>query len=89
MSTADHLKAMAAATHLEMSQQGNDVPVLRLEIRYFDSHTRTRAIAEDGSYSDSIGANDLAEAVLMVGQVVRFGETMHARKLRNTSSDKP
>jgi hypothetical protein len=84
MSTAAHLKAMAAATHLETSQQGNDVPVLRLEVRYFDSHVRTRAIAEDGTCTDSIGANDLAEAVLLVGQVVRFGETMNARRLRGS-----
>jgi hypothetical protein len=82
MPTADHLKNMAAATHVEISQQGNPVPVLWLEVRYGDSHVRTRAIDGRGRYSDSIGANDLTEAVLQVGQVVRFGETMHARKLR-------
>lgn len=85
MSTAEHLKTMAAATHLERSEQGNDVPVLRLEIRYFDSHVRVRAIGEDGTYTDSIGANDLAEAVLLIGQVTRFGETMNARNLRRGS----
>jgi len=82
MSTADHLKRMAAATHVEISQQGNPVPVLRLEIRYGDSHVRTRALDEHCRYTDSIGANDLTEAVLLIGQVVRFGETMHARRLR-------
>lgn len=82
MSTADHLKRMAAATHVEISKQSNPVPVLRLEVRYGASHVRTRAIDERGRYTDSIGANDLTEAVLLVGQVVRFGETMHARRLR-------
>ena len=82
MSTADHLKSMAAATHVEISQRGNPVPLLRLEVRYGASHVRTRAIDERGRYTDSIGANDLTEAVLLVGQVVRFGETMHARRLR-------
>lgn len=82
MSTADHLKRMAAATHVEISQHGNPVPVLRLEVRYAETHVRTRAIDADLHYTDSIGANDLAEAVLQVGQVVRWGETMHGRKLR-------
>lgn len=90
MSTADHLKAMAATTHVEISQQGNPVPVLRLEVRYGESHVRTRAIDAHGHYSASIGANDLSEAVLQVGHVVRYGETMHARKLRKqTPPPKP
>jgi hypothetical protein len=87
MPTIDHLKKMASATHVERSRQGNDVPVLRLEVRYFESHTRIRAIAGDGRYTDSIGSNDLAEAVLLIGQVVRYGETMHARKLRSRIAD--
>lgn len=82
LSTADHVKRMAASTHLETSREGNPVPVLRLEIRYLDSHVRTRAMGPDGRYTDSIGSNDLAEAILLIGQVVRFGETMNARKLR-------
>lgn len=82
MSTADHLKQMAAATHLETSQQGNPIPILRLEVRYTDSHVRTRAVDADMHCTASIGANDLTEAVLQIGQVVRWGETMHARKLR-------
>jgi hypothetical protein len=86
MSTADHLKRMAAATHVETSQHGNRVPVLRLEVRYTETHVRTRAIDADMHYTASIGANDLAEAVLQIGQVVRWGETMHARKLRQTKS---
>ena len=36
MSTADHLKRMAAATHVETSRQGNPVPILRFEVRYTD-----------------------------------------------------
>jgi signal recognition particle subunit SEC65 len=87
MSTADHLKRMAAATHLETSQQGKPVPLLRLEVRYTESHFRTRAIDADMHYTASIGANDLAEAVLQIGQVVRWGETMHARKLRKVKSE--
>lgn len=82
MSTTDHVKAIAAATHLETSQQGNETPVLRLEIRYFDSHVRIRGVNEDGTVADSIGSNDLAEAVLLTGQIVRFGETLHGRRLR-------
>jgi hypothetical protein len=58
------------------------VPLLRLEVRYGESHVRTRAIDARGKYTDSIGANDLAEAVFLVGRVVRYGETMHARRLR-------
>lgn len=86
MSTADHLKRMAAATHLEVSQQGNPVALLRLEIRYAESHVRSRAIDADAHYTASIGANDLTEAVLQIGQVVRWGETLHARKLRKAKS---
>lgn len=86
MSTADHLKRMAAATHVEASQQGNPVPVLRLEVRYTETHVRTRALGADMHYTASIGANDLTEAVLQIGQVVRWGETMHARKHRKAKS---
>lgn len=86
MSTADHLKRMAAATHLETSRQGNSVPLLRLEVRYTESHFRIRAIDADMRYTASIGANDLTEAVLQIGQVVRWGETMHARELRKAKS---
>jgi hypothetical protein len=88
MPTNDHLKGIAAATHLETSQQGNEVPVLHLEVRYFDSHVRIRGVGEDGKVTDSIGANDLSEAVLLAGQIVRFGETMNARPLRRQAAKK-
>lgn len=82
MPTADDLKRMAATTHVEISPQGNPVPVLRLEIRYDESHVRTRAIDEDGHYPASVGANDLAEAVLQVGHVVRSARRCTPAKLR-------
>jgi hypothetical protein len=34
---------------------------------------------------DTRGANDIAEAALLAGMTVRFGETMYARKLRRAT----
>jgi hypothetical protein len=81
--TLGHVKGMAASVHLVRSLRGNVYPRLLLSVDYRDpKHIRLRAYDEDGSVTDTLGANDLAEACLLAGLTVRYGETMHARKLR-------
>lgn len=69
-------------------KKGNVYPRLDLSIDYRDpKHVRIRAYDEDHKVVDTLGANDVAEACLLAGMTIRYGETMYARKLR--ASAKP
>ena len=81
--TMGHVKAMAASVHPFTSERGNTYPRLHLAIDYRDpKHIRLRAHDGDGRVIDTLGANDIAEACLLAGMTIRYGETMHARKMR-------
>lgn len=84
LSVAVRTKLMGYTTHLVRSNRGNDVPTLRLEIRYYGDHNiRIRTVDEDGHYSaeNTIGSNDPIEVIEHLTRIVRFGGTK-ARKLR-------
>jgi len=50
----------------------NDTPVLKIEVRYYrGGHLFLRGYAEDGSVAAPIGCNNLAEAVVLTGDIVR------------------
>lgn len=80
---------MASGVHLHTSERGNSYPRLLLSVDYRDpKHIRLRAYGEHGKVVDTLGANDIAEAVVLAGMTVRYGETMYARKLRRDASDR-
>jgi hypothetical protein len=82
-----HLKGMASAVYLYESERGNVYPRLDLSIDYRDpKHVRIRAYDEDHKVVDTLGANDVAEACLLAGMTIRYGETMYARKLRASAT---
>ena len=84
--TMGHVKGMASSVHLTTSERGNTYPRLQLTIDYRDpKHIRLRAYDEHGKVVDTLGANDIAEAALLAGMTVRYGETMYARKLRRAA----
>ena len=90
--TMGHVKGMASSVYTQTSSQGNEYPRLLLSIDYRGSkNIRLRAYAPKGGEKpdlssfktvDTLGANDLAEAVLLAGMTARYAETMHARPLR-------
>jgi len=88
--TLGHAKGMAAAIYMYESERGNTYPRLDLSVDYRDPrHIRIRAYDQDHHVVDTLGANDVAEACLLVGLTVRYGETMHARKLRAAGEPEP
>jgi hypothetical protein len=88
--TLGHAKGMAGAIYMYESERGNVYPRLDLSIDYRDpKHIRIRAYDEDHHVVDTLGANDIAEACLLVGLTVRYGETMHARKMRGDAPPTP
>lgn len=81
--TMGHVKTMASSVHVYTSQRGNDYPRLHLTVDYRDpKHIRLRAHDASGKVVDTLGANDIAEACLLAGMTIRYGETMYARRLR-------
>jgi len=90
--TMGHVKGMASAVYTQTSEQGNQYPRLVLTVDYRDpKNLRLRAYAPKEGQApdlssfrlvDTLGANDLSEAVLLAGFTVRYAETMHARPLR-------
>ena len=85
-----HVKGMAAAVHAYTSRRGSVFPRLVLSVDYRDpKHIRLRTYDQDGRVADTLGANDIAEAIIRIGEVVRFGETMHARPMRRDIASPP
>jgi hypothetical protein len=86
--TTRHVKGMAAATYLYESERGNTYPRLELSIDYRSpKNIRIRAYDGEHHVADSIGANDVAEAILLAGQAIRSAETMHAKRLRQKGDE--
>ena len=82
-----HLKGMASAVYLYESERGNVYPRLDLSIDYRDpERVRIRAYDEDHKVVDTLGANDVAEACLLAGMTIRYGETMYARKFKQAQA---
>lgn len=87
-----HVKGMSSAVYTQTSERGNQYPRLLLTVDYRDpknirlrAYTPREGIEPDLSsfkLVDTLGANDLAEACLLVGMTTRYAETMHARPLR-------
>lgn len=78
-----HSKTMASAVHAYTSERGNTYPRLVLSIDYREpKHIRLRSYDEHGHVVDTLGCNDIAEALVWAGATIRYGETMYARKLR-------
>ncbi len=81
--TLGHAKAMAEAVYVHTSERDNKYPRLCLSIDFREpKHIRIRSYDEKGSVVDTLGCNDIAEALIWVSATVRYAETMHARKLR-------
>lgn len=67
-STRDRVQEIAETVRLDT----NDCPVLNIEIRYYGGgHLFLRGYNEDGTVASAIGCRDLAEAVILAGDVVR------------------
>jgi hypothetical protein len=50
----------------------NDTPVLDIQVRYYEGgHLFLRGHAEDGSVAAAVGCNDIAEAIVLTGDIVR------------------
>jgi hypothetical protein len=85
--TMGHVKAMAAAVFLHTSQRGSVFPRLNITIDFRDpKHIRLRTYDARNRVVDTLGANDIAEAALLTGFVVRYAETMNARRLRSQAA---
>jgi len=67
-STRDRVQEIAETIRLD----ANDCPVLNIEVRYYaGGHLFLRGYNEDGTVASAIGCRDLAEAVVLTGDVVR------------------
>ncbi len=67
-STRDRVQEIADTVRLDP----NDTPVLNIEVRYYDGgHLFLRGYDEDGKVASAIACRDLAEAVVLAGDVVR------------------
>jgi hypothetical protein len=67
-STRDRVQEIADTVRLDE----NDCPVLNIEVRYYEGgHLFLRGYDEDGTVASAIGCRDLAEAVVLAGDVVR------------------
>jgi len=76
-STLDRVRDIANTIRLD----DNGTPVLRIEVRYYDGgHLFIRGRDPDGSVVSPIACNDLAEAIVLTGDIVRRGRGP-ARKL--------
>jgi hypothetical protein len=75
-STRDRVQEIADTVRLDE----NDTPVLKIEVRYYEGgHLFLRGY-EDGKVASAIACRDLAEAVVLIGDVVRRANGK-ARKL--------
>jgi hypothetical protein len=78
-----HAKAMASAVYEKTSERGNKYPVLDLSISFREpKHIRIRSTDADGHVVDTLGCNDISEALIWASATIRFGETMYARPMR-------
>lgn len=78
-----HSKAMASAVYAYTSQRGNTYPRLDLSVDFREpKHIRLRTYTEDDHVVDTLGCNDIAEALVWAAATIRYAETMYARKLR-------
>jgi hypothetical protein len=65
-STRDRVQEIADTVGLDE----NNTPVLNIEVRYYEGHLFLRGYA-NGKVASAIGCRDLAEAVVLTGDVVR------------------
>lgn len=67
-STRDRVQEIAETVRLD----DNGTPVLRIEIRFYrDRHLFLRGYTADDRVASALGCNDLAEAIVHVGDIVR------------------
>lgn len=77
-STRDRVQEIAETVRLD----SNGCPVLTIEVRYYEGgHLFLRGYQDDGTVATAIGCRDLAEAVVLAGDVVRRANGK-AKKLR-------
>ncbi len=84
---------------VSLETRGSTFPRLLLSVAYRDgNHIRMRAYVPTGEdapelaslrVTDTLGANGIAEALLLAGLTIRYGETMHARPMRHASKERP
>lgn len=83
MGTLGHAKAMASAVYAYTSERGNQYPRLDLSVDFREpKHIRLRSYDEARRVIDTLGCNDIAEALVWASATIRYAETMYARKLR-------
>jgi hypothetical protein len=74
---------MASAVYAKTSERGNTYPILDLSISFREpKHIRIRTTDEHGRVVDTLGCNDIAEALVWAGATIRYAETMYARPMR-------
>ncbi len=67
-STRDRVQAIADTVR----RDENDTPVLNIEVRFYEAgHLFIRGYEEDGSVACAIGCRNLAEAVVLTGDITR------------------
>ena len=78
-----HSKAMASAVYAYTSERGNTYPRLDLSVDFREpKHIRLRTYDENAHVVDTLGCNDIAEALVWASATIRYAETMYARPLR-------
>ena len=78
-----HSKAMASAVYAYTSERGNSYPRLDLSVDFREpKHIRLRSYDASDKVVDTLGCNDIAEALVWASATIRYAETMYARKLR-------
>lgn len=81
-STLERVREIANTVRLDK----NDTPVLNIEVRYYDGgHLFLRGYDEDGSVAAPIGCNDIAEAIVLTGDIVRRANGPAKKLLAQTS----
>jgi hypothetical protein len=67
-STRDRVQAIAETVH----RDENDCPVLNIEVRFYEGgHLFIRGYKQDGTVATAIGCRNLAEAVVLTGDITR------------------
>jgi len=78
-STRDRVQIIADTVRVDK----NNTPVLNVEVRYYaGGHLFLRGYNEDGTVAGAIACRDLAEAVVLTGDIARRANAKAMRQLK-------